>query len=161
MKTGIKVADAMSSKAISVTPKFSVLECAKLMAANKIGALLIAEGEKTIGIVTERDIVRKAAIRNTALRNIEVSEIMERKLITVQADEDLYDAITAMNDYDVRHLPVMRKNDVVGFLTIKDILRIEPGLFEVVAETDRLGLRDKRHLRYSLPRDAQEIENLD
>ena len=161
MKTGVSVRDAMTLNVISVTPDFSISECAKVMQANKIGALLVTEDDVTLGILTERDIVRKGVISGKSMKSMLAHDVMEKNVISINPDADLYEAIGLMNDHDIRHLPVMEKKKIAGFLTIKDILKIEPQLFDLVAE--RYVLREENRKptkRQAIDTASDEVEAL-
>jgi len=133
MKTGIKVCDAMTEKPITVSPKTSLQECAKLMEEQHVGSLLIKEDEEIQGIITEQDIVRKAMSKGLP-STTEVINIMEENLITISPEKDIFEALRVMRDYNIRHLPVIDKNDFLGLITVKDVLKIEPDLFDIMVE---------------------------
>jgi len=76
---------------------------------------------------------------NTALKKIK--EIMATDLVTTTPDEDIFEALRIMRDYNFRHLPVMHDGKFVGLVTLKDILRIEPDLYEIMVE--KIELREK------------------
>ena len=130
MKTKISVKDAMTIHPITLDVKKSLKDCAKLMARHRIGGVLIVEKEKLVGIVTEQDIVRKLVAKGKDTLDICVTEIMETELITITSDIDIYEAIMLMRDEDVRHLPIVENKKLKGIITVKDILRIEPQLFD-------------------------------
>lgn len=141
MKTGFLVGDAMTKKPITVSGTLTIEECARLMAERHVGSLLIVEGDKPAGIVTEQDFVRKVMARGKDAKHVKVSEIMATGLLTVAPDRDIYDAIVLMRDNNIRHLPVIHGKDMVGFLTLKDILKVEPQLFDLMV--DRFELREE------------------
>ena len=132
MKTGYKIGDAMTFKPIIVSPNFTIIECSKLMSEKHVGSLIIKSKNKPLGIITEQDIVRKGVAKGKNFNLTTAKEIMETNLHIVHPDDDIYDALMMMNDYNVRHLPVIHSDKLVGFITIKDILKIEPTLFDLV-----------------------------
>jgi CBS domain-containing protein len=132
MKTGYKIGDAMTFKPVFVDPNTTLIECSKLMSEKHVGSLIIKSNGKPQGIITEQDIVRKVVAKGKDFTQTTASDIMETKLYTVHPEDDIYDALMIMNDFNVRHLPVIHKENLVGFLTIKDILKIEPTLFDLV-----------------------------
>lgn len=142
MKTGYKVYDCMTTKPISVTQDTSLEECAKVMAKNHVGALVIKDNHESKGLITEQDIVRKVIAKGINPLTKNVRDFMEKKLITINPNDDIYDALIKMRDSNIRHLPVVDKGKMVGLLTIKDILKIEPSLFEVVVE--KFELREEK-----------------
>ncbi|MCX6710913.1 MAG: CBS domain-containing protein [Candidatus Woesearchaeota archaeon] len=143
MKTGYKVCDAMTREPITVAPNTSIMECSKVMAKNHVGALLITKGKDLIGIITEQDIVRNAVARRIDCSATQVKSIMVKKLISINPAADIYDALVKMRDANIRHLPVIDGKKLIGLLTIKDILKIQPQLFDLVV--DRFELREEEH----------------
>ena len=134
MKTGYKVYDCMTTKPISVSSDTSLQQCAKVMSKYHVGALVIKDDHKSKGLITEQDIVRDTIAKGINPVGKKVSEFMETKLITIAPDSDIYDALIMMRDQNIRHLPVVEKNEMIGLLTLKDILKIEPQLFELLVE---------------------------
>ena len=130
MKSKISVKDAMTIHPITLDIKKSLKDCAKLMKRHRIGGVLIVDKKKLIGIVTEQDIVRKLVAKGKGTLDICVTEIMETELITITSDIDIYEAMMLMRDEDVRHLPIVENEKLVGLITSKDVLRIEPQLFD-------------------------------
>lgn len=134
IKTGYKVSDAMTRKPISVAPDRTIYECSKIMLQNHVGSMLVVVKGELNGILTEQDIVRKVVAKGLDPKNTTVKDIMITNLITMQPDADIYDALVLMRDRNIRHLPIMHKKEMLGYLTIKDILKIEPELFELLVE---------------------------
>lgn len=136
MKTGYTVHDCMTTRPISVAIDVSIQECAKIMRTSHVGALVVKESSRAVGILTEQDIVRKAVAMGKNPLAMKVSELMDKgkELITISPEDDIHDALIKMRDYNIRHLPVMEDKNMVGLLTLKDILKIEPQLFELLVE---------------------------
>ena len=134
MKTGYKVYDCMTTKPISVISSSTLEECAKAMDENHVGALVIKEGNEPVGLITEQDIVREVIAKGINPIGKKVKEFMETKLTTISPNEDIYNALIKMRDQNIRHLPVFEKGKMIGLLTLKDILKIEPSLFELLVE---------------------------
>jgi CBS domain-containing protein len=134
MKTGYKVGDCMTMHPITVNKTTTLKECADIMADKHVGSLLVEEKGKVVGIVTEQDLVRKGMAKLLDPSKAFVDKVMETELMTISPDKDLYDALKLMSDYNIRHLPVIEKGKFVGFLTIKDVLKIQPQLFELIVE---------------------------
>lgn len=140
MKTGYKVCDAMTKKPIVVDPKTSIVECAKIMLKNHVGSLIVGKGKKLLGIITEQDIVRKIVALNIDIKKTKVEDYMEKRLYTIGPEEDIFDAIKMMSECNIRHLPVKDDGHMIGFITLKDILKIQPQLFELLV--DKFELRE-------------------
>jgi len=111
MKSGYKVADAMTINPISVNADMTLLECAKIMSEKHVGAVVV-KSWNSLGILTEQDIVRKVVANGINL-NEKVNGFMETRLITIPPDMDIYDALVKMRDNNIRHLPVVENNEMV------------------------------------------------
>lgn len=138
--TGYTVSDVMTREPIVIGPNRTLRDAAKLMAKEHVGALLVKDNATIVGIITEQDMVRKgiAGLGNTALKKVE--HIMEKNLYHIDPSEDIFEALRVMRDYNIRHLPVMHNNEFVGLVTLKDILKVEPDLYEVLVE--KIELRE-------------------
>ena len=142
MLTGVKVCDAMTEKPITVLPDTSLVDCAKLMAKNKIGTMVVKENNELIGIVTEQDFVRRAAAKGLDPKKTKVRDIMSTEVITMPPEKDIFEVATMMRDYNIRHFPVVDdKRKLLGYITWKDILKIEPDLFEILVQ--KIELREE------------------
>lgn len=126
MKTGIKVSQAMTSNPVFIGPNESLPSCARKMLINNIGGILVVKDSKLLGIVTEKDIVEDAVAKELDIKKLKVKDIMTTGMITISPDVDLEKAISLINREDVRRLPVIKNNELIGLLTIKDIIRTEP-----------------------------------
>ncbi|MBR9676648.1 CBS domain-containing protein [Candidatus Woesearchaeota archaeon] len=138
MRSGYKVCDVMTKKPVSIKPETTLLQAARKMATQHVGSLLVKDNGNLIGIITEQDIVRKAIAKDIHHRESTVADIMEQSLVTISPEKDLIDALKLMNSHNIRHVPVMDDQTMVGFLTSKDILKVQPELFEILAETIEL-----------------------
>ena len=143
-KIGVKVGDVMTRDFISVLPSVSVLDCAKKMAKHHTGSLVIKEGDILKGIITRRDIIW-ALIKKSRkdLSKIKAIEVSPRKIATIRPDTDLLDALQKMRKTKFKRLPVLVKNRVVGLLTMKDIVRIQPDLFDIAVAHDTMEIREE------------------
>ena len=146
MDTGIKVGDLMTKEPVTVSHNTSLQECARIMAKEHVGSLLVTKNKKLVGVVTEQDIVRKAVIKNLSAKNNPISKVMETKLITVSPSLDIFEALKKMSKFNIRHLPVMHKGAMVGFITTKDILKVQPELFDILQ--DKIEIRQQEQRDY-------------
>ena len=135
MRTDFKVYDAMTKEPITVPKDMNLVECAVKMKEHDVGSCLVLEDGRITGIVTELDIVRKGVASNTDVRTLLVSNVMCNTVTTVEPDVDLFEAISTMAELNIRHLPVVHKGEFVGLLTAKDVLKIEPALFEIMVQS--------------------------
>lgn len=162
MRTGVTVGDAMTRSAIVVTPDTDIRECAKRMLTKGVGGVLVRHDHKLVGIITEKDIVEKVVAKGHLASEIKAKDIMSKRLTTVSPEEDIYDALVKMGENDVRRLPVVYKNKLVGILTVKDVLRVEPQLFDVVSEKYRIKEVSRKPLsRAKLEGECEECGNYD
>jgi len=138
MKTGIKVIDAMTKKPISVTQDDTIRNCTQLMLNKHVGSLLVKEGEKLLGFLTERDLVRMISM-GVDPNTTRVKQIMTKKIVAISPEKDIYDAIVLMNKENVRRLPVIINNKIIGLITVRDILTIQPTLFELIMDKISIG----------------------
>ncbi len=143
MKTGVLVSDAMTRKPIIASPGSSIREGAKLIDKKNIHSLMVTSGNKLLGIVTDGDFVRSAVIDRIDVDKTKIKDIMTTEILSIGPNEDIYNAIKLMGDNDIRHLPVIdNKGKFVGLITIKDILKINPDLLEIVFE--RIKVREEQ-----------------
>lgn len=118
-----KVKDVMMKKVVTIKPSDTILTASVKMAENSIGALIIVENERPVGIITERDIVRKVIVVKKDPKTTKVSEIMSKPLFTTYPDEDIKDAAKTMFINEVRRLPVVENGKLVGILTATDLAK--------------------------------------
>ncbi|MBI4451590.1 CBS domain-containing protein [Candidatus Woesearchaeota archaeon] len=144
MKTGYTVGDAMTEAAVTVAPDTTLQQCAKIMADKHVGALIVVEDKRPVGIMTEQDVVRKAVVKDIKPSATLAKDVMERHLLTVGPAEDIFEAITIMRDENIRHLPVIHEGKMVGLVTMKDILKIQPELFELLVEKFELREEERK-----------------
>ena len=107
----------------SVAPDAPVLEAIKEMAEHGVGALLVMQGEKLLGVVSERDYARKVILKGRSSNETDVSQIMSAPVLTVRPDQSVNDCMRIMTENRVRHLPVVEGERVVGVLSIGDLVR--------------------------------------
>lgn len=154
METGYKVYDCMTTKPISVSSDTSLEDCAKAMAQNHVGALVIRDNNQSKGLITEQDIVRKLIAKGINPLTKKVKDFMEIKLVTISPNEDIYNALIKMRDLNIRHLPVVDNGKMVGLLTLKDILKIEPQLFELLVERFELKEETRKPINRVIQNEA-------
>jgi CBS domain-containing protein len=117
-----KVIDIMTKDVVSIGVDNSVFEAAVLMSSNLVGCLVILVNEIPIGIVTERDFVRRVVAKKLPL-DTKVSEIMSKSLVTVDPDASLKEAARLMSTNKIRRLPVVKQNRLVGIVVAADFVR--------------------------------------
>ena len=143
MKTGYRVCDAMTKAPISISPETTIKECADVMNKERLGSLLVKKDDKLLGIITDQDIVRKIIAKGADPLTTKVEAHMESNLITISPEKDIFDAITLMANKNIKQLPVIDRGIMLGLLTQKDVLKIEPELFDLLV--DKLEIREEPH----------------
>jgi CBS domain-containing protein len=107
----------------SISPSASVLECLRLFADKGIGAALVMEGDKLVGIFTERDYARKVALHGKSSRDLKVQDIMTAEVLWVDPERTNEECMAIMTEKRVRHLPVMEGGKVIGIISIGDLVK--------------------------------------
>ncbi|MGH9721109.1 MAG: CBS domain-containing protein [Bryobacteraceae bacterium] len=121
-----RVCDLLSAKGRDIwflPPDATVYEAIDQMAQKGVGALLVMEGTRLVGIVSERDYARKVILKGKASREIQVREIMSYPVVCVPPDVTVEQTMALMTERRVRHLPVMLDEAVVGVISIGDVVR--------------------------------------
>ena len=147
MKTGYTVGDAMTMNPITISTKKTLRDAARIMRDEHVGSLLVTEDKNIVGIVTERDIVKKAVAELGNPSQKKVKEVMATDLVTTTPEEDIFEAIRIMRDYNFRHLPVKHGGKIIGLITMKDILKIEPDLYEILVEKIKLRETERKPVK--------------
>ena len=121
------VAQVIKNKAVqsifTISPNATVLEAIKIMADKGVGALVVAEDEKVVGIFSERDYTRKIALMERTSESTLVSDIMTSKVISVSLKHTVEECLQLMTDRHLRHLPVLDQEKLVGFISIGDLVK--------------------------------------
>ena len=107
----------------TIAPEATVFEALNLMAEHNIGALLVMTEDEIKGIVSERDCIRKVDVMGRNAKDTPISQIMTSDVITVEADQPLEDCMGLMIDKNIRHLPVCEGKNLLGLLSVRDVLR--------------------------------------
>ena len=127
-------------KRLVAPPETTVAKAAKLMARKNVGAIMVVEGKRLVGIFTERDTVFRVVAEGRDVATTTIGEVMTREPITVGPDEIFGRALLLMHDNGFRHVPVVENGEPVGIVSSRSAL--DPDMEEFVSETQRrLSLR--------------------
>ncbi|MBK6993687.1 MAG: CBS domain-containing protein [Saprospiraceae bacterium] len=122
----LKVSQILDSKAISavyaVAPTQMVIEALELMTARNIGAVMVMEGDRLVGIFSERDYARKGILKDRKAKSTPVSEVMTANVFTVSPQASIEECMQMMSEKKFRHLPVLEGAKVVGLISISDVV---------------------------------------
>ena len=156
IKLGIKVGDVMTRNYTHSAPDISVLAAVNLMVKKRVGSLILEENGVLKGILTEKDIMWALTKKND-LSKVKAKDICTRKITTIRPSADIYEAVRLMKKAKFRRLPVVIKKKIIGYLTLKDILRIQPELFEIA----RYGYEKKEVGKMIVEGICEKCERLD
>ncbi len=153
----ILVSDIMTRDPVIVHPETNLLECAKKMVKNKVGSLLITNKNKLLGIISHRDILW-ALIKKSKedLSKINAIDISPRKIATIKPSATIREAIAKMKKVKFKKLPVIHEKELVGYITIKDILNFHPELYPELEEIEKIREESKKLQRI---KQAKEISD--
>jgi|KBSSwiStaDraftv2_1062776.scaffolds.fasta_scaffold85827_3 CBS domain-containing protein len=122
-----KVRDLLNSKrdatVYSVEPSTMVVEALRLMADKMVGALLVLENGKLVGLFSERDYARKIALMDRSSRTTEVRQVMTANLICVAPSDTMESCMELMTEKHIRHLPVLENGNLIGMISIGDVVK--------------------------------------
>ncbi|TKB83703.1 MAG: CBS domain-containing protein [Nitrospira sp.] len=116
------VSRIMSKNPKTVGPAVSIVSAAKKMRTARVGSLLVKKGKQLVGIVTDTDIVRRAVATSKPLGKLTVEKIMTTPLCTIEGSESVDDAQEMMGDLGVRHLAVTKAGEIVGVVSVRDVM---------------------------------------
>lgn len=123
-----KVSEILGDKGrdvLKIDAEASALDAVKQMVDANIGSLLVTDGDEVTGIVTERDYLRRVAHEGPADDSVSVRDIMSSPLIVVSTDTEIDECMAVMTDRRIRHLPVVEEGDVVGVVSIGDVVKFK------------------------------------
>lgn len=116
------VRQIMAKRPKSIGPKTSIASAAKTMRQSRLGSLLVKKGKQLTGIITDTDIVRRAVATGKPLGKLTVEKIMTTPICTIEGSQSVDEAQEMMGDLGVRHLGVTKNGEIVGIVSVRDIL---------------------------------------
>ncbi len=135
LTTTIQVKDVMSNKVITVSTDTPVSQTAMLMNINNIGSIIVTDASgKPIGIITERDIVKRLVAKNLVPSAVKAENIMSSPVKTISPTAELSEAARIMHRSGIRRLVVVSEDRLLGVVTSRDIIEITPSLVEIITE---------------------------
>lgn len=122
----IKMADILRAKGdevISLPADSTVRELVATLAERRIGAVIVVDGTQLLGVVSERDVVRELHTRGDAVLETQIVELMTSEVVTCGLDDDINTIAATMTERRIRHMPVVRDGDLVGVVSIGDVVK--------------------------------------
>jgi CBS domain-containing protein len=128
MKTVRQIIEAKQFDVLSIPPEATVYDALKTMAEHEVGALVVLDGGHLVGIFSERDYARKVILHGKSSKETLVKEIMTPRVLCVRPEQTVDECMALMTDKRVRHLPVLERKQVIGVISIGDVVK------EVISE---------------------------
>ena len=122
MTTIAQLLDTKGDQIWSVEPKATIFEALEIMSEKEIGALLVMEDGKLTGIFSERDYARKVILKGKSSKETRVGELMTKKVFYINSQKTINDCMAMMTAKRIRHVPVIEDNQVIGIVTIGDVV---------------------------------------
>ena len=123
MKTISQFLDHSQRAIYSVSPDDTIRQALEVMALHNIGALLVLKEQKLVGIFSERDYARKVVLKGKSSNDAKVSEVMTSKVISINTRQSIDQCMQIMTDNHIRHLPIVNDSQVMGLISIGDVVR--------------------------------------
>ena len=141
----LKIENVMVSDVITVEAEATVRQAVDLMNKHEIGCLIIVdEEEKPVGILTERDLLRRVLAKRKDPVRIKVSQVMSKPLVTGTPHMDLEAAARLMFKKKIKKLPVVENGQLVGLVTLTDMVRVQPHIIKILKKLSKTELAPKR-----------------
>jgi CBS domain-containing protein len=133
MTTRVVVRDIMNSPAITAKPSDSIRDVAKKMKDEKIGSIIIMDGDKPVGLVTDYDIVVRGVASDAQPGKLTAKDVMQ-ELHTIESEESITEAARLLRKHNIKRLGVVYKNRLAGVISASDVIAVTPDLVDVVSE---------------------------
>jgi CBS domain-containing protein len=130
----MQVREIMNRNVVTVEPKISLHDAARKMVENNTKFLIVTEKERLIGIVTEWDFVRKIAAGTKSILDAKLESIITKKVIVIAPTTEVSEAAEIMTSNNIKRLPIVENNVLIGVVTAMEIIAAEPKLIEQVSE---------------------------
>ena len=134
METGMPVREIMTSDPITIDKDIKISDAAKKMVELDVGSLIVMDGHNPIGILTERDMVKKIISKNVNPDSLSLTKVMTTPLITLNGDEDMQKAIDLMLKMHIRRVPIVEDQKLVGLVTDTDLVSVSVEMGNIFSE---------------------------
>jgi len=133
----LRVEDVMVKEVITIDETSTVKKAANTMNKYEIGCLIVTRNRKAVGILTERDLLKRVVSQGKSAARTKVSTVMSRPIIVVEPDMDLEEAARLMFKLKVKKLPVVDRGRLVGLVTLTDIARFQPQMIRLLKKLSK------------------------
>ena len=123
MQTATEILRTKGDEVWSIQPEQTILVAIQMMAEKRIGALLVIDNDKLVGIITERDYARKVALEGRSSNQSLVRDIMSHKVLCARPEQTVQECMALMSDKRARHLPIVDHKKVIGVVSIGDLVK--------------------------------------
>lgn len=152
------VSDIMTRSPVIVKPDISLLECAKIMVKDRVGSLLLVRNKRLVGFISRRDILWAIVKKSKEdLADIKAIDISPRKIATLRPGNTVSEAIKKMKSVKFDRLPVIYKTELVGLLTIRDILMFQPEAYRELDELETIREEAEKLRRFRKAKDRKDV----
>ncbi len=146
MSERIRVGDVMTRNFVHVKPDTNLLDCAREMIKNRVGSIVLKDNDELHGILTEKDIIWALTKKSGGnISSISAKDVANKKLIVAKPETSLKEALSIMNSKKIRRMPVVTNKKIIGYITMKDIVKFMPEIYEegrafekIKEETDKI-----------------------
>ncbi|MFN3909889.1 MAG: cyclic nucleotide-binding/CBS domain-containing protein [Candidatus Anstonellaceae archaeon] len=136
MELDLRVGDYMTKGVITLDQSKSVFEAAKILSQKNIGSVIITEKGDAVGILTERDIVKKIVAKGKDPKKVKLFSVMSKPLKAIYAYQTIQDAALAMRENNIKRLAVLDKNNkLAGIITQGDLVAVYPGILDIITQS--------------------------
>jgi len=139
----LKIENVMVVDVITVETEATVREAVELMNKNEIGCLVVVDEEKPVGIVTERDLLKRVLANRKDPVRTKVKDIMSKPLVTGTPHMDIEAAVRLMFKHKIKKLPIVENSQLVGLVTLTDLVRFQPQIIRILKELSSQQLPPK------------------
>lgn len=128
----LKIEDIMVESVVTVDAEAPVMKAVKLMNENEIGCIVVTRRRRAVGIVTERDMLKRVIAKSKSPQKTKIREIMTKPLIFAQPDMDIEEATRLMFEKKIKKLPIIDHGRLVGLVTLTDVARFQPQVMKIL-----------------------------